>query len=89
VGGEPEILSEQGGYAPRWSPDGKVLYFPGAAERAGNLWALSLEDRREYPITDLAGRRGSLQYGLATDGKYLYFLWWEDVGDIWVMDVAR
>jgi hypothetical protein len=25
---------------------------------------------------------------LATDGKYLYFTWRGDMGDIWVMDVV-
>ena len=26
---------------------------------------------------------------LATDGKYLYFTWRQDLGDIWVMDVVQ
>jgi hypothetical protein len=41
----------------------------------------------ERPVTDLAGKRGSLGTEvLATDGQYLYFAWEEDLGDIWVMD---
>ncbi len=24
-----------------------------------------------------------------TDGRYLYFIWREDDGDIWVMDVVK
>jgi len=33
--------------------------------------------------------RGSLgSEALATDGRYLYFAWEEDIGDIWVMDVV-
>jgi hypothetical protein len=59
-------------------------------ERAGNLWALSLEDGTERPLTDLRGRPGRLGYqGLTTDGKYVYFRWDEDTGDIWVMDVVQ
>ena len=59
---------------------------PGA--RASNLWAKSLHDGREYPVTDFEGRRGNLGWDLATDGQNLYFTWGEDLGDIWVMDVA-
>jgi hypothetical protein len=42
------------------------------------------------PLTDLAGRRGTLgsQQLPATDGAFLYFTWRDDLGDIWVMDVA-
>ena len=88
-GGEPERLSDGPGQLARFSPDGKVLYFTGWEERAGNLWALSLEDGSEYPVTELAGRRGSImEYNLATDGRYLYFTWSDDLGDIWVMDVV-
>lgn len=44
----------------------------------------------ERPVTDFRGERGSLGFfGLATDGKYLYFTWQEDTGDIWVMDVIE
>jgi hypothetical protein len=25
----------------------------------------------------------------ASDGKYLYFPWRDDVGDIWIMDVVK
>ncbi len=91
AGGEPERLSEGPGSEAeaQWSPDGKALYYAGKAERAGNLWALSLKDRREYPVTDFTGRRGSLGWALATDGRYLYFTWSEDLGDLWVMDVVR
>jgi hypothetical protein len=48
-----------------------------------------MEDGREYPVTDLTGRRGSLYFSLDTDGEYLYFTWRHDLGDIWVMDVLR
>lgn len=38
-------------------------------------------------MTDLKGRSGTAGWSIATDGSYLYFTWWEYVGDIWVMDV--
>jgi Tol biopolymer transport system component len=72
----------------QWSRDGNRIYFMGADERAGNIWALSLKDRREFPVTNLSGRRGSLGFqSPSTDGKYLYFPWRDDIGDVWVMDV--
>ena len=88
-GGEPEPLTRGPGRSHRWSPDGEHIYFTGAEERAGNLWVLSLEDGRERPITNLVGRRGDLGTPVATDGKHVYFVWREDLGDVWVMDVVR
>jgi Tol biopolymer transport system component len=87
--GQPELVAQGPGELFRWSPDGKRVYFTGSGKRAGKIWAMSLEDGREYPLTDLVGRRGSLSFNLATDGRYLYFHWDEEVADIWVMDVAR
>jgi hypothetical protein len=89
-GGGPELLTKGPGTNPfRWSPDGKLLYYTGWQERSGNFWAFSLEDSREYPLTALVGRRGTPGWALATDDRFLYFTWREDMGDIWVMDVAR
>ena len=84
-GGEPEQISE-GGANPRWSPDGREVYF-GRQPRA--FYAFSVETSDERQLADLSGKRGFLgAFGLATDGRYLYFSWQEDVGDIWVMDVV-
>ncbi len=82
-------LSAGPGYSAYWSVDGKTLYFGGQNERADNIWALSAEDGTEHPVTDLSGRYGRLEpISLDTDREYLYFIWAEDLGDIWVMDVA-
>jgi len=86
--GEPRILVEGPAQAYCWSPDGKLIYYTGDREKAGNLWAASLESGKEYRLTDLFGRRGRLSFNLATDGEYLYFHWDEDVADLWVMDVT-
>ena len=44
---------------------------------------------RERQLTDLTGRHGVLGgNGLTTDGAYLYFVWVDNLGDIWVMDVV-
>ncbi len=88
-GGEAVRLSAGPGYSAYWSADGKTLYFGGQNERADNIWALSAEDGTEHPVTDLSGRYGRLEpISLDTDREYLYFIWAEDLGDIWVMDVV-
>ncbi|MFQ5789000.1 MAG: hypothetical protein ACE5JI_00835 [Acidobacteriota bacterium] len=90
AGGEVERLTDGPGDFPRWSRDGRHIFFTGVRERSRNLWALSLEDKSERPLTNLVGKRGSLgRQGLATDGQYVYFRWGEDLGDIWVMDVVQ
>jgi Tol biopolymer transport system component len=74
---------------PRWSPDGKWVYFVGDGESAGNLWAVPAGGGPVRRLTDLAGKRGTVDLGaLATDGKFLYFSWREGLGDIWLMDVV-
>ena len=86
-GGEPEQLGRGGSF--RWSLDGKRIYF---RLQGQSISELSVEDGAERLVADLAGKRGELGVNnnfLATDGKHLYFLWREDFGDIWVMDVVR
>jgi Tol biopolymer transport system component len=73
-----------------WAPDGARLYFVGAGEAAGNLYAVGADGRGEGAVTDLRHRRGTIvSNSLATDGKYLYFSWQEDLGDLWIADLVR
>jgi hypothetical protein len=53
------------------------------------IWSLSVNNRKARAMTDFKGKpRGNLGcMSLGTDGKYLYFTWEEDFGDIWLMDV--
>lgn len=89
-GGSAEPVTEGAAWYPLWSRDGKRIFFVGFGERAGNIWEVPAEGGFERPLTDLAGKRGSLgSEALATDEEYLYFAWEEDLGDIWVMDVAN
>jgi Tol biopolymer transport system component len=74
----------------RWSPDGKWIYAVGAASHEGNLFVVAADGAGGRAVTDLRGRRGMPgPNALATDGRYLYFAWDEDLGDLWVMDVVR
>jgi len=83
-GGDHERVTS--GYQHRWSPDGRAIY---VYKGADNLYRVSMEDGNERRVTDLSGGRiGHLGMdGLAIDGEYLYFVWMEEIGDIWVMEV--
>ena len=84
-GGELELVTEESTRADVRSPDGKKIYFI----KEGNIWEVPAEGDDERQITDLSGKYGSLiQKNLvAADKQYLYFLWDEDSGDIWITDV--
>jgi Tol biopolymer transport system component len=84
-GGEPLRLAPGGLAYPIWSRDGRAVYF---LDR-NDLWIVPAEGGEVRKLTDLSGKRGSMAAEcLATDGRYLYFTWLEDAGDIWVMDVV-
>jgi TolB protein len=88
AGGEPERLSRGRANYPAWSRDGKRVYFTQPRGGDDNIWQVSADGADEGPVTEFAGKRGQLgREALATDGRYLYFTWEEDKGDIWVMDV--
>jgi TolB protein len=89
-GGQLEQLTKGAARLPRWSLDGKQVYFIGLGDRANNVWLLSIGNRKERPVTALTDRRGALgSLGLAIDAKYIYFTWEESRGDIWVADVIQ
>lgn len=73
---------------PRWTPDGRQVLLRASGDR---IHVVDADGRSpERPLVDLKGRRGSIGvYGTPTDGKYVYFVWTEDVGNLWVMDVAQ
>ena len=68
-------------------PGGHWLYF--ILDRSGTLAAMPMEGGNVRALAKLEDRPGHLGgYALTSDGKYLYFAWEEDLGDIWVMDVV-
>ncbi len=45
------------------------FYFIATDDRAGDIWAVSLDDGSEQPMADLSGRMGQMgRSALATDG---------------------
>jgi len=53
------------------------------------VWAIPAAGGQGRQLTDFKGRNGYLRgNGLATDGEYLYFVWSDNLDDIWVMDVV-
>ncbi|HVK87667.1 MAG TPA: DPP IV N-terminal domain-containing protein [Kofleriaceae bacterium] len=57
--------------APRWSPDGKTLYFDSDRTGISNLYAWDLEQRRLWQVTNVLG--GAFQAAPSPDGKLLAF----------------
>jgi Tol biopolymer transport system component len=98
-GGDGRPLTKGQSTSPRWSPDGAWIYFTTFRDSGGittqlerpglNIWRVSPDGKSESPVTQLNGRRGYLGWAIATDGRWIYFTWREDVSDIWVMDVER
>jgi TolB protein len=89
-GGPGERMTKRAAASPRWSSDGKLIYFIGLGGTTGDIWALSVSSRQERQLTALSGRHGKMgTTGLATDGRYLFFLWEESRADIWVADVVQ
>jgi eukaryotic-like serine/threonine-protein kinase len=85
-GGPPERLTKGPANFFRWSPDGKRIYF---LNPSNDIWALTLEGGTERQVTRFSGRQGTMApEGLAVGERYLYFAWRNDLGDIWVADVA-
>ncbi len=68
-GGPIEELAKRAGACPRWSSDGKGIYFIGIEDAAGAIWELSVDSRRERPVTALSGRRGRLSASRARDRR--------------------
>jgi GTP-binding protein EngB required for normal cell division len=85
--GAPLAIVEAPGYGYRWSPDGEGLYYatPGSTK---DFSYISLENGVEHPVTRFSDQPGRLTGYMAVSADYLYFIWRNDLGDIWVMDVV-
>jgi serine/threonine protein kinase/tricorn protease-like protein len=97
TGGPPKLLSEPdletfASDGLRWSADKKYIYsnvFNDMSLTTKNIWSLTVADGSLRQLTDFKDRQGRLGRRFATDGTYFYFIWLEDLGDIWVMDVEK
>jgi serine/threonine protein kinase len=70
----------------RFAPDGRRIYYLSPTE--DGIWEYAVDDGKTRRLTDLSGRPGKIgPYALATDGRFVYFVWRLDESDIWVMDV--
>ncbi len=82
-GGHPEPVSESALAGSPRSPDGKTCY----VSRGADIYEVPVESGHERQLTGFSERYGSIK-DITTDGRYLYFVWREDTGDIYVMDVS-
>ena len=90
-GGSPEALTTTGvsGAMLRRAPDRDEVYMVGRGDNDNNLFRVRVGDRAKHVVTALTGRRGSMGWnGIAVDHEFVYFTWQDDLGDIWVVDVA-
>lgn len=57
------------------------------------LRAVTVADGRMRSTMSFKGRHGTIVAtsgsAVSRDGRFVYFLWREDQGDIWLMDVVR
>ncbi len=88
-GGDAQRLTSNGGWCGVISPDGKTIYYTGVGETGGFIWAAGIGGGPPQKVMDLAGKTGRIDVTMQTDGKYIYFVWWETSADIWVADVTE
>ena len=72
-----------------WSPDAQAIHF---IDETG-LRAVTVADGRVRSTMSFKGKHGTFVAtsgsAVSRDGRFVYFMWREDQGDIWVMDVVR
>ena len=72
-----------------WSPHARAIHVIGET----GLRAVTVADGRMRSTMSFRGRHGTFVAtsgsAVSRDGRFAYFIWREDQGDIWVMDVVR
>jgi Tol biopolymer transport system component len=72
-----------------WSPDAQAIHVSDVT----GLRAVTVADSRVRSTMSFKGRHGTLvptsASAVSRDGRFVYFIWREDQGDIWLMDVVR
>ena len=87
-GSSPAAISTHPANGARVGSDRTRVYFVMGGERDANIWSVAFDGRDERQSTQLSGRTGHLTQSVAADGRALFFVWEEDIGDIWQMDVT-
>ena len=86
-GEEPRALASRTVFYPVWSREGDALYYTPDRSGGNEIWRIALDGSDAEPVTSLSSRSGRLaRAALATDGSYLYFVWEQDLGDVWTLD---
>jgi Tol biopolymer transport system component/DNA-binding winged helix-turn-helix (wHTH) protein len=86
-GSSAEPLTRSEGHSPRASPDGQTVFYIANPERKDSIGAVSMADHRERLVVKLTGRPGQLVSPPAADGRHLFFVWRDDIGNLFVMDI--
>ncbi|MGI8785919.1 MAG: protein kinase domain-containing protein [Acidobacteriota bacterium] len=88
AGGDAQLVADLASREARWSADGKTIYFIGKRGGVENVFEVPTSGGAERQLTHFKGRYGRLDR-FATNGNYLYVIWAEETGELWVMDVVR
>lgn len=89
-GGPAEPVSKDEVFRFRWLTGSRRGIFTAFRNGSpGEIFELADGRVAERPLTDLRGKRGNLGNVIASDGRFLYFSWEEDLGDLWVADLVK
>jgi serine/threonine-protein kinase len=78
TGGEEVQVSQGGGTEPVWSPDGRLLYYRGYADRKIKLMVAAIRPKPElevlsrtalFPLDDIVGAAPHANYAISPDGR--------------------
>ena len=87
AGTPARALTEGVGSGLQWTPDGSAILYRSRTDAIHIVDAIGKSTGRL--LVDLSGRPGEMGfYGTPTDGRFVYFVWGDDLGDIWVMDIV-
>ena len=88
TGGELESFTEEAALWAAWPRDRDEFYFTSVEERT-RLWEVNGEGLECACDCRPQRQKGSIGvYALAADEAYVYFVWDEAIGDLWVVDVV-
>ena len=69
---EPLVESSENTFPQDWSSDGRfLLYLVDSAKTASDVWALSLADRKSFPIVQTNADEGNARF--SSDGRWVVF----------------
>lgn len=89
TGGSPIRLTDQAGFNPIWSPDGKMIIYSGAVVGRYQFLRAVSPDGASMPLPDIRVRSDGERYRFLPNGKGLvYMVGLQRRQDFWLLDLA-